>query len=459
MYCRSCGETLVNDATIDYVADLFEREGSDAWFSKTERELLPEGTACGKCGHAEFRKETDIMDVWFDSGSSHEAVLKQREELSWPADLYLEGSDQYRGWFNSSLSTSVAVTGKAPYRQVLSHGFILDGEGRKMSKSLGNVVVPQKIVDQMGADILRLWVASVDYQADVRISNEILKHISEVYRKIRNTLRFLLGNLQDFTPERHPLNAVRLRELDRFMLQRLQEMSQRVGKAYEAYEFHVVYQTIHNFCGLDLSSFYLDICKDALYTEAADSPVRRGIQYVLYQTLLSLVKWISPILPHTADEAWRFIPGVKEISVQLTEFDKDENEWLSAGQLERWDRFLRLRDDILKALELARKEKVIGSSLEAEVTLYCASEEVFALLGQLPELDKLLIVSAVRLVAPEKERDEAAIAFPDLHVLVRPMQGEKCERCWTYTADVGQVEAHPTLCRRCAETVAVVLGQ
>lgn len=298
------GDPIITDETINHVADLFREHGSNVWFEREAKDLLPEGFTHPGSPNGEFRKETDIMDVWFDSGSSHQAVLEEREDLQRPADLYLEGSDQYRGWFNSSLSTAVAVTGKAPYKGVLSHGFVLDGEGRKMSKSIGNIVVPKKIMDQLGGDILRLWVSSVDYQSDVRISDDILKQVAEVYRKIRNTFRFLLGNLDDFKPSENAVAVAELREVDRYMLVKLNDLITKVKEAYETYDFAAVYHAIHNFCTIDLSSFYLDFAKDILYIEGANHEDRRAIQTVLYDVLVALTKLVTPILPHTADEVW-----------------------------------------------------------------------------------------------------------------------------------------------------------
>ncbi|MFT4142452.1 MAG: isoleucine--tRNA ligase, partial [Bacillus sp. (in: firmicutes)] len=368
------GDPIITDETINHVADLFREHGSNVWFEREAKDLLPEGFTHPGSPNGEFRKETDIMDVWFDSGSSHQAVLEEREDLQRPADLYLEGSDQYRGWFNSSLSTAVAVTGKAPYKGVLSHGFVLDGEGRKMSKSIGNIVVPKKIMDQLGGDILRLWVSSVDYQSDVRISDDILKQVAEVYRKIRNTFRFLLGNLDDFKPSENAVAVAELREVDRYMLVKLNDLITKVKEAYETYDFAAVYHAIHNFCTIDLSSFYLDFAKDILYIEGANHEDRRAIQTVLYDVLVALTKLVTPILPHTADEVWPYIPGVTEESVQLTDMPEavqlDDAEALKT----KWDAFMTLRDDVLKALEVARNEKVIGKSLNASITLYPTAE-------------------------------------------------------------------------------------
>ncbi|WP_204517219.1 isoleucine--tRNA ligase [Brevibacillus fulvus] len=454
-YCKHCNEPIINDTTINHIADLFRKEGSKAWFAKEVKELVPAGLTCPKCGADEFRKETDIMDVWFDSGSSHEAVLAERDDLTRPADLYLEGSDQYRGWFNSSLSTSVAVYGHAPYKSVLSHGFTLDGEGRKMSKSLGNTIVPQEVIDKLGADILRLWVASVDYQADVRISDAILAQIAEVYRKIRNTFRFLLGNLDGFDYAKDQVSYAQLGELDQFILARAAKVVKRVRKAYDEYQFHTVFHTIHNFCTIDLSAFYLDICKDRLYVEAPDSVKRRAAQTVMYQILLDLVKLITPILPHTADEVWRYIPGVSEISVQLTDLPDANEQHLSFGQeLEsKWEQFLAVRDEVLKAMEEARRNKVFGNSVDAKLALYPEKEEVFAVLQQMDDLADLFIVASVDLHPVGATAPAEAVQLEGITVLVTPADGEKCERCRIVKTDVGINPAHPHICGRCAAVV------
>ncbi|HEY2420500.1 MAG TPA: isoleucine--tRNA ligase [Neobacillus sp.] len=447
------GEEIITDETIEHVSNLFREFGSNVWFEREAKDLLPEGFSHSGSPNGTFTKETDIMDVWFDSGSSHQAVLLEREDLVRPADLYLEGSDQYRGWFNSSLSTSVAVTGKAPYKGVLSHGFALDGEGRKMSKSLGNTVVPAKVMNQLGADILRLWVASVDYQADVRVSDAILKQVAEVYRKIRNTFRFLLGNLADFNPSTNKVAYENLREVDQFMLVKLNKLVKYVRNAYENYEFASIYHAVNNFCTLDLSAFYLDFSKDVLYIEAADHHDRRAIQTVLYESLLALTKLVSPILSHTADEVWKFIPAVSEESVQLTDLPEYQ-ELANANAIEeKWTSFMRLRDDVLKALEEARNEKVIGKSLTAKVTLY-VNEQTKILLDSINEnLKQLFIVSGFEVAGAYNEAPENALKLEMAAIVITKAEGETCERCWIVTPDVGQDPVHETLCPRCAEVV------
>lgn len=447
------GEPIITDETIEHVSGLFREHGSNVWFEREAKDLLPEGFTHEYSPNGIFTKETDIMDVWFDSGSSHQAVLEERDELKRPADLYLEGSDQYRGWFNSSLSTSVAVSGKAPYKGVLSHGFALDGEGRKMSKSIGNVVVPAKVMNQLGADILRLWVASVDYQSDVRVSDPILKQVAEVYRKIRNTFRFLLGNLDGFNPDTDKLSFAELREVDQYMFIKLNRLIKNVKQAYDNYEFANIYHLVNNFCTLDLSAFYLDYAKDILYCEAPDSNERRAIQTVLYESLLVLAKLVSPILSHTADEVWAFIPGVSEESVQLTlmpnEFAVENTEAIE----EKWNSFMSLRDDVLKALEEARNEKIIGKSLNAKVTVY-VNDRVRQLLDSIDEsLEQLFIVSAFEVAGNLDAAPETAIKLEKAAIVVTKAAGETCERCWNISEDVGEVEEHPTLCGRCASVI------
>ncbi len=444
------GEPIITDETIEHVSNLFREHGSNVWFEWETDQLLPEGFTSEHSPNGTFTREMDIMDVWFDSGSSHQAVLEEREELQRPADLYLEGSDQYRGWFNSSLSTSVAVTGKAPYKGVLSHGFALDGQGRKMSKSIGNVVVPNDVMKQLGADILRLWVASVDYQADVRVSDKILKQVSESYRKIRNTFRFLLGNLHDFDPTKDYVND--LEGVDLFILVKLNEVIEKVDQAYDQYQFSTVYHTIHNFCTIELSSFYMDLAKDTLYIEHADHPSRRAIQTVMYEVLVALTKLVSPILSHTADEVWEHIPAVKEESVQLTDMPKAK-AFGDVGHLkEKWNHFMIVRDDVLKALEQARNEKKIGKSLTAAITLY-SSGDVKTLLSDIPKLEKLFIVSNVTLAGEVNDAPHDAIAFEQLAIVVESAKGETCERCWVVSETVGQKDDHPGLCSSCTETV------
>ncbi|WP_078595491.1 isoleucine--tRNA ligase [Evansella clarkii] len=446
------GEPIITDETINHVSELFREHGSNIWFEREAKDLLPEGFTSEHSPNGTFTKETDIMDVWFDSGSSHQSVLVEREDLQRPADMYLEGSDQYRGWFNSSLSTAVAVTGKAPYKSVLSHGFTLDGEGRKMSKSVGNVIVPDKVMKQLGADILRLWVASVDYQADVRVSDNILKQVAEVYRKIRNTFRFMLGNLHDFNPSENTVSYENLSELDRYMLVKLNNLVRDAKKGYDEYQFANVYNKVHNFCTIELSSFYMDIAKDTLYIQHADHPDRRGIQTVMYETLVALTKLMSPILSHTTDEVWKLVPGVEEDSVQLTDMPETK-EFDNASELtDKWDYFMEVRDDVLKALEEARKDKGIKKSLEAEVQIF-AEGKAKELLENIEGLNKLFITSSAKVAAKDDAPAETK-AYDHLSVNVVFAEGEKCERCWVVSTTVGNDDRHPALCSSCADIVA-----
>lgn len=455
-YCQQCNEHIVNDETISAVAEMFRQEGSDSWWAKQPEEILPKGFACPHCGHTHFRKETDIMDVWFDSGSSHAAVLKTRQELQWPADMYLEGSDQHRGWFQSSLLTSVATTGRAPYDSVLTHGFVVDGEGRKMSKSIGNVIYPQEVIKQYGADVLRLWVASADYKADIRISNDILKQLSEVYRKIRNTFRYLLGNLYDYQPDNDAVNYDQLAEIDQWALLKLEQVRQKVTTAYENYEYHMLYHTVHNFCTIDLSAFYLDILKDRLYAYKPDSVERRAAQTVMQEILVTLVTMLSPVLSFTTEEAWQFMPkqaGMPE-SVQLMNWPEAHPEYLNDELEKKWDDILDIRSHITKVLENARRNKVIGHSLDAWVSIYAADEILEKLLAVKEDLATILIVSKVTIDSLEKMPNGILpIDGLKLAVAVDSAEGKKCERCWIYSDSIGLDSAYPTLCPRCTQAI------
>ena len=441
---------IITDETIDHVSNLFRKHGSNIWFEWDAKDLLPEGFTSEHSPNGKFTKETDIMDVWFDSGSSHEAVLMEREELRRPADIYLEGSDQYRGWFNSSLSTAVAVTGKAPYKGILSHGFVLDGEGRKMSKSLGNIIPPAKILKQLGADILRLWVASVDYQADVRISQDILKQVAENYRKIRNTFRFMLANLADFDPSKDAVAEKDLEEVDRYMLHRLQALVSNAKNNYDNYDFADVFHDIHNYLSIDLSAFYLDFAKDILYIEAENNHKRRSIQTVYYETLVSIVKLLTPIIPHTTEEVWEYISGVDAEYVQLTDIPKArEVENFDKKAQEKWDHFMKVRSDVLKSLEEARNEKIIGKPLEAKITIEAKDDVTKEVLESIPNIHQLLIVSE----AVINESHPNAKDYRYVRIFVEKHPGEKCERCWMLSNTVGENEKHPELCTRCADVV------
>ncbi|WP_270328141.1 isoleucine--tRNA ligase [Enterococcus malodoratus] len=446
------GEAIITPETTEHVAQLFAEHGSNVWFEREAKDLLPEGFTHPSSPNGEFTKETDIMDVWFDSGSSHEAVLRQRENLTFPADMYLEGSDQYRGWFNSSITTSVAINGVAPYKSVLSQGFTLDGEGRKMSKSLGNTIVPDKVIRQMGADILRLWVSSVDYEADVRVSMDILNQVSEVYRKIRNTMRFLLANTTDFEPKEHAVAYEELRSVDKYMLVRLNDVVKTIRESYDKYDFTQIYKTVVNFLTVDLSSFYLDFAKDVVYIQAEDSYERRCMQTVFYQAAVALTKLLTPIIPHTTEEIWTYLKEEDEY-VQLAELPSYEEFPNQAELLDTWKAFMDFRDKVLKALEEARNEKVIGKSLEAKVTIY-PNEQVAAMLTALDaDLAQLLIVSPDSFSISKEETPENAMVFDDVAILVEKADGEVCDRCRQMRTTVGEDEKLPTLCASCAHIV------
>ena len=455
-YCDHCGEHIINDDTISSLQEWFAKEGSNAWWAHEAKELLPAGFTCPSCGHDSFHKETDIMDVWFDSGSSWSGVLEQNG-MDVPCAMYLEGSDQHRGWFNSSLLTGIATRGHAPYNAVLTHGFVVDGEGRKMSKSVGNTVAPSDIIDVHGADVMRLWVSSADYQADVRLSKDIVKQLAEVYRKIRNTFRFLLGNLDNFNPNTDKVAYKDLTELDRWALHRLEEVRQKVTNAYENYEFHILYHTIHNFCTVDLSSFYLDVLKDTMYAEKENNIARRSAQTAIYEILTTLVKMVSPVLSFTAEEVWQYMPkeeGMEE-SVMLADWPQGHAEHVDAELSARWATMLDLRSEMTKALEGARRDKAIGHSLDASITVYADGDAYQALTGFGGSLASLLIVSEAHVVEGRDNAPANAVTVEDgaLSIVVTPSELEKCERCWIHRDTVGQDGEHPTLCARCADVV------
>lgn len=460
-YCKGCGEIIVNEETINSVKKLFLEKGSDSWFALSAQEILPEDYQCPHCQGKDFEKEKDIMDVWFDSGCSHAAVLKKRDELHWPAELYLEGTDQHRGWFQTSLLTSVAAFGKAPYKTVLTHGFIVDEKGRKMSKSVGNVIAPQEIIEKYGADILRLWVASSDYRTDIRISSKILDQLVEIYRRIRNTARFILGNLSDFNPDTDVVSYDKLNELDRVVLNNFQSLVKRVNENYDKFEFHSFYHEIHNFCAVDLSSFYLDIIKDRLYTAFSDSEERRAAQTVLYQILNDLVKLIAPVLSFTSEEIWQYLREIKkdEESVFLAPWPEVNESYIDRDLEKKWNNILKVRKDVLKALEIKRGEGFIGNSLEAQVNIYTEDKEVYDYLISFKEqLETIFIVSKTDIVCVEGEKGFSSdaytgVEFPDIKVLITRAPGEKCERCWCYSEIVREDQKYPTICEKCAKVI------
>ena len=444
-YCQKCDETIADPKIVNHVADIFAKETADAWYARPESELLPEGFACPKCNSVDFRKETDILDVWFDSGSSCVAVLETRgDTLRFPADVYLEGGDQYRGWFNSSLMCGIAAHDIAPYKQIITHGWVVDGEGKKQSKSVGNVTAPIEIINKSGADVLRLWAAAVDYTEDVRCSDEILNRVTDAYRKFRNTLRYALGNLDGFNPETESVALAEMLETDRWALASFDEAAKKVLKGYEDYDFQAVYQTIYNLCTVTLSARYFDIIKDRLYIFAPKSLERRSAQTALYEMTDKLCRLLAPILSFTADEAFENLPHQKFASVHLAEFPRisgtDNSQFLND-----WERIFSIRDEVLKALEEARTLKIIGSSLEAKVILTVDKETLIFLLSYYEDLRYIFIVSQTEVHQGDK-----------FAVEIKPADGEKCERCWNYSVRVGESEKYPTVCERCVAALAEI---
>ncbi len=457
-YCEDCGHTIVSDETIQHVSELFGEYGSTVWFEREAKELLPEGFTCPECHGAHFRKETDTMDVWFDSGSSHMSVLNGENGLNWPADLYLEGSDQHRGWFNSSLLTGVAVRGSAPYKAVLTHGFLVDEQGHKMSKSRGNGIDPLKLVAEMGADILRLWVSSADYRNDVAVSENIIRQTSDAYRKLRNTCRFALSNIEDFNPETDAVGYEGLSVMDRWALNRLHRLIQRVTQAYDNFEFHVVFHAVHNFCTVDLSSIYFDISKDTLYCLQKNDPKRRAIQTVLNEIIRTLVILLTPILAFTSEEIWGHLKKENDpVSVQLLDWPVADATKIDDALEKRVDQLLQARDLTAKAMEEARNRKVIGHTLGAWIRIY-ANEEWAAFLNSFVGLKEIFIAAKVEVLPDHAVPAEAITApeTPGLAVEVRPAEGGKCERCWTIDETVGHDEKHPGLCERCAAVIRMM---
>ena len=448
LYCADCGKPVINDTTIGAISDMFRKESSDAWYAKEPAEFIPAEVKC-ECGCNKFTKEMDIFDVWFDSGCTHAAVLQERPELSWPADMYLEGCDQYRGWFQSSLLTSVATTGKAPYKAVCTHGWVVDGNGQQMHKSKGNVILPEEVIKDFGADVLRLWVASLDYHADIRVSNDMLKQLSESYRKIRNTARYILGNLGDregFNPDTEMVELSQLRELDKWALARLDEVIEKVRNAYESMDYYLAYHAIISFCVVDMSNFYLDIVKDTLYCEAPNSPLRKSVQTAMYIILDSLVRLIAPILCYTADEIWGFMPHKKTDDMRSVIFNPMPEKTGVTADEEKWAKIHAVRDDVLAALEQKRADKIIGKPLEAEVAIFTDDESLKALENDLA--DACIVSKAVVNIGGEGEYRGSACS-----VTVKKKAGEPCARCWKFDDSVGCDEKYPNLCKRCAEVI------
>lgn len=457
LFCSDCGELIISGEIIDHVAGLVESSGADIWFMEPEENLVPPGTSCPKCKGKNFKKETDILDVWFDSGVSYAAVMEKRDNLLSPSDLYLEGSDQHRGWFHSSLLCSTGTRGQAPYRSVLTHGFVVDGKGKAMHKSAGNVIAPETLIKKYGAEILRLWVAGEDYRDNIKLSNEILQRLTEAYRRIRNTCRYLLGNLNGFNPENDSVSYEQMQELDRWALHRLQEINEKILNAYDKFEFHLVYHTLHNFCVIDLSSFYLDIIKDRLYVSPKDSTARRSAQTAMHEILNVLVRLMSPVLSFTADEIWQLMKkedGAGFTSVHTELFTHPKEEFKDHDLAEHWEKIIRIRKEVTKALEIARKEKLIGHSLDASVTLGVSSDTESILNPCKDDLRSLFIVSSVNIIPAEKLEDGYSSEEIDaLKIHVAPSSDQKCERCWVHDPTVGNNADHPTICDRCLDAL------
>ncbi|MCX5657168.1 MAG: isoleucine--tRNA ligase [Candidatus Omnitrophica bacterium] len=460
-YCRDCEEPLLDTKIIEYVAELVKKAGSNVWFEKKEVELLPLNTKCKKCNGENFRKETDIVDVWFESGVSHQAVLKEDEGLSFPADLYLEGSDQHRGWFQSSLLTSVGMKGVAPFKAVLTHGFVVDGEGRKMSKSLGNVISPQDIINKFGADVLRLWTISSDFGDDIKVSEEIIDRVCDVYRKWRNTAKFILGNLYDFDPNRDKVSYGDLLEIDKWALAKAENLLNESLISYETFDFHKIYRLIYHFCLIDMSAVYLDILKDRLYTFGASSLERRSAQTVIYEILNVLLALWLPLMPFTAEEIWKYMPKEDKykgvISVHMFELRDVNRQWFDDSLLKEWELLLKIRDIVMRAIEKIRTDKIIGDSLESEVIFYVSDEKLYRyLMKYKSELAAIFLVSEARIekidkIPPDSFRDEDMV--PGFGVEVYRAKGSKCPRCWNYSSSVGSDDEYPGLCPRCASVL------
>lgn len=468
--CEGCGEFMTDRDVLAGIVSQFEARGADIWFVKKAEDFLPPECRCRKCGGNSFSKEMDILDVWFDSGVSHAVVLEADERVSWPADMYLEGSDQHRGWFQSSLLTSVGTRGSAPYGTVLTHGFVVDGQGKKMSKSLGNVVAPQEVIKGNGAEILRIWVSAEDYRDDIKISKEILNRLTEAYRKIRNTCRFIIGNIYDFDDRDYSNDLI---EIDRWAMSRLQTLTKRVAAAYENYDFHEVFHDIYNFCVVDMSSFYLDVLKDRLYTSKSNSSERRAAQWVLYRILSAMTRLMAPVLSFTAEEVWQSIIDRKqdaehrmqdlEESVFLAPFPEADENYLDQELEKRWDNLFLLRSEVNKALEIKRAERFIGNSLEAKIVLYIPEAEVsgakdaqryVTLIGQYQDfLPAFFIVSAVGITDKSPDGSYKSVEIEGLEIKVERAPGAKCQRCWNWSKKVGTFTDAPEICDRCHKVI------
>jgi len=451
-FCRECGKPAMTGEFNKAIVKLFSEEGTDGWFRKDAAEILGSGFKCPECGSAKFKKETDILDVWFESGASHFAVLEGSKELKWPADLYLEGSDQHRGWFQTSLLTSVGAKGRAPYDAVLTHGFTVDESGKKMSKSLGNVVDPQKVVSKYGADVLRLWVASTDFRDDMSASENILKQVNDAYGKIRNTCRFLISNLGDFDPKKDRVPQKDMKEPDRWAVLKFSRLAERVRKAYDNYEFHIAFHSIRDFCVNDLSAFYLDISKDTLYCDAPLSASGLSARTALFEILKGLVVLFAPILSFTAEDIWKRVPGSGG-SVFLEGLPMPAADSKDKALESRWDSLMKAREEVYRVIEIMRNNKELAGAIESDITLYAKGAMLEALKGA-DDLSRVFICSrASAKTLDEAPEGSAASAAGDLKFVVKKSSWAKCERCWNYRETVGSVSKHKTLCKRCADTV------
>jgi len=444
-YCHECGYILADEEISLRVAEVFSKEGSNSWYLKEAEEFLPPGTKCSQCNSKKFKKENNILDVWFESGASHN-VLGKRKDLPWPSDVYLEGHDQYRGWFNSSLFVGIAAKKASPYKTVIIHGFVLDEQGRGMSKSLGNYIEPEEIISQNGAEVLRLWVAMLNYKEDARFGKEILQRIIEAYRKIRNTWRFMLGNIHDFSPEKETVNPEALTLIDSWILEKTSQVGKKILKAYDDYEYHVVFHAIYNFITVELSSFYLDVLKDRLYCSARNSQIRKSAQTALFYILRDMLILMAPILPFTTEETWEILPsyGGKEESIHLEKFPEFKEKWLEPELFQERENLIPVREKVLKKLEQGREDKLIGNSLEAQVVLRIPLSKMELLKKYEKELPSLFIVSSVRLEAHDSE---------DLEVEILKAPGEKCQRCWNFSPYVGKSQKYPLFCQRCEQVL------
>jgi isoleucyl-tRNA synthetase len=453
-YCEDCGEVICNEETINSVSDIFGEKGSNAWFDMDAADLLPKGFVCPKCGKTHFSKETNILDCWFDSGSSHFATIENKEGLKWPADLYLEGADQYRGWFQSSLLTAVGAKGEgAPYKTVLTHGWVVDGEGKAMHKSLGNSIAPEEMIQKYGADLVRLWVASSDYRVDVRVSDNIFKQLSEAYRKIRNTARIIMANLGDFNPDTDMVDVKDMYEIDKWIIAGCNELTKTARRAYDDFEFHIVYHEICNFCTINLSKLYIDITKDRVYVGKKDGFARRSAQSAMYLVLSALTRLVSPLIAFTGEEIWQAMPhGKQDVreSVFLNQMPSYDESLCFEEIVARWNKQFDLRDDVMKALELARADKLIGKSLDAKLTIYTENQEIYDLLkGFGEELATVYIVSGAKVVLDKTPEGVFNETLSGIGVKVEAADGEKCGRCWSYSTEGEHDEEGGFLCAKC----------